>query len=97
MKRATKLRTRPPSSLGPDTWRSPVLLIQGDDDRTVHFNQTVMLADALRRRGVEVKELVFPDEIHDFLLWRTWRDAYTAAAKFLDSKLERRSQAALEK
>ena len=29
------------------TWRSPVLLIQGDDDRSVQFNQTVMLADAL--------------------------------------------------
>ncbi len=70
-----------------DTWRSPVLLIQGDDDRNVHFNQTVMLADALRRRNVEVQELVFPDEIHDFLLWRSWRDAYRAAAEFLASKL----------
>jgi dipeptidyl aminopeptidase/acylaminoacyl peptidase len=70
-----------------DTWRSPVLLIQGDDDRNVHFNQTVMLADALRRRGVEVEELIFPDEIHDFLLWRSWRDAYRAAAEFLGKKL----------
>jgi len=42
------------------TWRSPVLLIQGDDDRNVQFNQTVKLADALRRQHVEVEELVFP-------------------------------------
>jgi len=41
-------------------WRSPVLLIQGDDDRDVQFNQTVMLADALRKQKVEVEELYFP-------------------------------------
>ena len=69
------------------TWRSPVLLIAGDDDRDVQFNQTVMLADALRRQGIEMQELIFPDEIHDFLLWRTWRRAYDAAARFLAKHL----------
>jgi dipeptidyl aminopeptidase/acylaminoacyl peptidase len=64
-------------------WKSPVLLIQGDDDRNVQFNQTVMLADALRRRGVPVEVLVFPDETHDFLLYRSWLAAYQAAARFL--------------
>ncbi len=71
------------------TWRSPVLLIQGDDDRDVQFNQTVMLNDALRRQKVEVEELIFPDEIHDFLLYRTWRAAYEAAVQFLDRHLKR--------
>jgi dipeptidyl aminopeptidase/acylaminoacyl peptidase len=70
-----------------DTWRSPVLLIHGDDDHEVKFKNTVMLADALRRRKVEVEELIFPDEGHDFLLYRTWRDAYTATVRFLDQKL----------
>ena len=70
------------------TWRSPVLLIQGDDDRNVQFNQTVKLADALRRQYVEVEELIFPDEVHDFLLYRTWLAAYQAAASFLDRKLK---------
>jgi dipeptidyl aminopeptidase/acylaminoacyl peptidase len=70
------------------TWRSPVLLIQGDDDRNVQFNQTVKLADALRRQHVEVEELVFPDEVHDFLLYRTWLAAYQGAANFLDRKLK---------
>jgi len=69
-------------------WRSPVLLIQGDDDRNVQFNQTVRLADALRRRHVDVEELVFPDEIHDFLLYRTWLAAYQAAVGFFDRKLK---------
>ena len=72
-----------------DTWRSPVLLIQGDDDRDVQFNNTVMLADALRQRHVEIEELIFPDEIHDFLLWRSWRDGYAAAARFLARHLKR--------
>jgi len=70
------------------TWRSPVLLIQGDDDRNVQFNQTVKLADALRRQHVEVEELVFPDEVHDFLLYRTWLAAYQAAASFLDHRMK---------
>jgi dipeptidyl aminopeptidase/acylaminoacyl peptidase len=70
-----------------DGWKSPVLLIQGDDDPDVQFNQTVMLADALRRRKVDIEELVFPDEVHDFLLWRSWRTGYAAAVEFLKRKL----------
>jgi dipeptidyl aminopeptidase/acylaminoacyl peptidase len=49
----------------------------------------VMLADALRQRGVNVEELIFPDEVHDFLLWRSWRDSYSAAARFLERTLGR--------
>ncbi len=64
------------------TWRSPVLLIQGDDDRNVPFSQTVSLARALRKQGVGFEELVFPDEIHGFLLHRHWLEAYKAAADF---------------
>jgi dipeptidyl aminopeptidase/acylaminoacyl peptidase len=71
-----------------DTWRSPVLLMQGDDDRNVHFNQTVVLADALRRRHVDMEEIVFPDEIHDFLLYRTWHAAYEATAAYFAKKLK---------
>ena len=69
------------------TWKSPVLLIQGDDDRNVQFNQTVMLSYALQKRGVDVQELVFPDEVHDFLLWRSWIRAYSSAVEFLRRKL----------
>jgi dipeptidyl aminopeptidase/acylaminoacyl peptidase len=68
-------------------WRSPVLLIQGDDDRNVQFNQTVMLAGALRQQKVEVEELVFPDEVHDFLLHKSWLEAYRAAVQFLERHL----------
>jgi dipeptidyl aminopeptidase/acylaminoacyl peptidase len=66
------------------TWRSPVLLIQGDDDRNVLFSQMVDLAEALRKQRVEFEQLVFPDEIHDFLLHRSWLAAYHAASSFFD-------------
>jgi dipeptidyl aminopeptidase/acylaminoacyl peptidase len=64
------------------TWRSPVLLIQGDDDRNVPFVETIHLVEALRRQGVEFRQLVFPDEIHDFLRHSTWLRAYQAGADF---------------
>jgi len=64
-------------------WRSPVLLVQGDDDRNVEFQQTVDLALRLRRMGVRVDELVFPDDIHDFLRYADWLAAYRAGAGFL--------------
>jgi len=69
------------------TWRSPVLLIHGDDDRNVPFAQTEMLVEALRRQKIEFEELIFPDEIHDFLLRRDWVRAYNASAEFLGRKL----------
>jgi dipeptidyl aminopeptidase/acylaminoacyl peptidase len=73
------------------SWRSPVLLIHGDDDRNVPFSQTVELVQALRQNHVEFEELIFPDEIHDFLVHAHWLKAYHAAAKFLDRHLKGRS------
>ncbi|HEV2494451.1 MAG TPA: prolyl oligopeptidase family serine peptidase [Terriglobia bacterium] len=67
------------------TWRSPVLLIQGDDDRNVPFAEMIHLVEALRQQRVEFKQLVFPDEIHDFLTHRRWVEAFQAAADFFDA------------
>lgn len=69
------------------TWKSPVLLIQGDDDRNVPFSQNVQMANALRKQGVEYEELIFPDEIHTFLLHRSWLAAYQAEADFFQRHL----------
>src|SRR3989454_1048234 len=69
------------------TWRSPVLLIHGDDDRNVQFSQSVELAAALRKQGVAVEQLVFPDEVHDFLTHAHWLRAYHAAIEFFDRRL----------
>jgi len=69
------------------TWRSPVLLVHGDDDRNVPFSESVQLVEALRKQHVDFEELIFPDEIHDLLLHRDWVHAYTAGADFFKRKL----------
>lgn len=69
------------------TWRSPVLLMQGDDDRNVQFANTVRLAAALRAQGTPFEEHVFPDEIHGFLLHRSWMTAYALEADFFNRHL----------
>jgi dipeptidyl aminopeptidase/acylaminoacyl peptidase len=71
-----------------DGWKSPVLLIHGDDDRNVSFAQTEILAEALRARHVMFEELIFPNEIHDFLREKDWVTAYKATADFFARKLK---------
>jgi dipeptidyl aminopeptidase/acylaminoacyl peptidase len=68
-------------------WRWPVLLIQGDDDHNVPFEETVRLVQALRKQGVPFEQLVFPDEVHGFLLRSSWLRAYEATLAFLGDKL----------
>jgi dipeptidyl aminopeptidase/acylaminoacyl peptidase len=70
-------------------WRSPVLLIHGDDDRNVNFSQTIKLVEALRNQNTEFEELIFPDEIHDFLRVQDWSRAMHAADGFFDRKLSK--------
>jgi len=71
-----------------DKWKSPVLLIHGDDDRNVEFAQTVNLVRRLRANGVYFEELIFPDEIHDFLRHQDWLKAYQTGAEFFDQHLK---------
>jgi dipeptidyl aminopeptidase/acylaminoacyl peptidase len=71
------------------TWKSPVILIQGDDDRNVYFHETVDLARRLAAAGVRFEELVIPDEIHGFLRWHSWLRADSAATAFLEKELGR--------
>ncbi len=67
-------------------WKSPVLFIHGDDDRNVRVNQTIDLVGRLD--GVDVEELIIPDEIHDFLQQRNWLRVDAATAEFLERKLK---------
>ncbi|HEY7980502.1 MAG TPA: prolyl oligopeptidase family serine peptidase [Candidatus Eremiobacteraceae bacterium] len=65
------------------TWRSPVLLMQGDDDRNVEFQQMVDLVQRLRLAHVPYEEKVIPNEIHGFLRWHSWLEVDQSAADFL--------------
>ena len=72
------------------SWKSPVLLIHGDDDRNVPFIESVMITEALRKQGVEFEQLVYPDEVHGFLRHENWLRTFRAASDFFERRLLRR-------
>ena len=78
-------KASPDADIG--TWTSPVLLIQGDDDRNVHFAEMIDLATRLEKKGVDVEQMVIPDEIHGFLRYGSWLKADTATEEYLARKL----------
>ena len=81
-------RARASSPVGHvDTWRSPVLLIHGDQDMNVDVVETVDLAQRLRERGVEVRTLIFPGEAHDFVRHAEWQKVWRALDGYLLEKL----------
>jgi dipeptidyl aminopeptidase/acylaminoacyl peptidase len=70
-----------------DRWRSPVLLIHPDDDRNVPFSETVTMVAMLRERGVDVEEIIFPDEVHDMLRYSNLVAYASAVEDFMGRKL----------
>lgn len=72
-------------------WRAPVLLIHGDDDRAVVFSQTLELVRGLRSEAkIEPELLVLPNEVHDFILHRSWQRVFEATYEFIDRHLGQR-------
>jgi dipeptidyl aminopeptidase/acylaminoacyl peptidase len=69
-------------------WKSPVLFIHGDDDRNVPFSETVNIIEALRPRKVYFEQMILPDEVHFFLLHRSWVKAYEASFDFIERKMK---------
>ena len=65
-----------------ETWRSPVLIIHGDDDKNVDHEQSLLLARELAARGIPFEELSFPNERHDFFRYENWLASYRAAERF---------------
>ncbi len=72
-----------------DGWKSPVLMIHGDDDANVNFGETMFLQRVLRTKNVETELLVIPDEVHSFLRFKSWLTAYTAIIDFFDRKIKK--------
>jgi dipeptidyl aminopeptidase/acylaminoacyl peptidase len=66
-----------------DKWKSPVLLLQGDDDRNVNFSQMVGLVDLLRMRDVYYELIVNPDDVHESLLHSRWLYTFNRMETFL--------------
>jgi dipeptidyl aminopeptidase/acylaminoacyl peptidase len=75
-------QSSPVSSI--ETWKSPVLLIHGDDDRNVRFSQTTDLVRRLEKAGVAYEELVIPDDTHHFMRHTNLVKVDSAVAAFFD-------------
>jgi dipeptidyl-peptidase 4 len=66
-----------------DTWKSPVLLVHGDDDRNVQFSQTTGLVQLLRAHHVYHELIVFTDDTHEPLLHRRYLYAFNRLEEFI--------------
>ena len=77
-----------------DGWKSPVLLVQGDDDRNVAFQQMTGLVQLLRQRDVYYELIVFPDDVHESLLHSRWMYTLGRMDTFLHKFLWDRSETA---
>jgi dipeptidyl aminopeptidase/acylaminoacyl peptidase len=65
-----------------DNWKSPVFLVQGDDDRNVDFAQMVGLVQLLRARNVYYELMVIPDDTHESLIHARWVDIFDKMGSF---------------
>lgn len=69
-------------------WRSPVLIVHGDDDRNVPYRQSLLLASELAARGVPFEEIALPNERHGFFRHANWVHVLGATGDFLDRHLK---------
>jgi dipeptidyl aminopeptidase/acylaminoacyl peptidase len=66
-----------------DKWKSPVLLVHGDDDRNVAFSQTVGLVQLLRARNIYHELIVIPDDLHESMIHSRWIYTWNRMSDFL--------------
>jgi dipeptidyl aminopeptidase/acylaminoacyl peptidase len=69
-----------------NTWRSPVLIIQGDDDRNVRFSQSVDLVNRLEKAHIRYETKVIVDDTHHWMNFDNAVTVYGAAAEFFVKK-----------
>jgi dipeptidyl aminopeptidase/acylaminoacyl peptidase len=79
----TSLAYRSSSIAAIDTWKSPVFLLQGDDDRNVDFSQMIGLVQLLRAHHVYYELTVIPDDQHESMIHRNWVVTFDKISDFL--------------
>jgi dipeptidyl aminopeptidase/acylaminoacyl peptidase len=84
----TALQSSPLATI--DQWKSPVLIVQADDDRSVPSTQANELITALRQRHIEHDTLIIPNEIHDLILHSSWLTLFHATNDYFGRKLDNR-------
>ena len=71
-----------------DQWKSPVLVVHGDDDRNVPIQQSTELIQDLRAHGVPHEVLILPNEVHDLTRYASWMTLFTATDEYLSRYLQ---------
>jgi dipeptidyl-peptidase-4 len=71
-----------------DTWKSPVLLVHGDDDRNVQFSQTTGLVQLLRAHNVPYELIVYTDDTHEPLLHKRYLYEFNRLSEFIGRYLK---------
>ena len=72
-----------------NTWKSPVLIIHGDDDRNVRFNQSTDLVNRLEEKGIPYETLMIVDDTHHWMKWSNSITVYNAVAEYFIKKLKK--------
>lgn len=70
-----------------DRIRAPLLVVHGENDPRVPLNETEQIVDAVRRQGLPVEVLSFPDEGHGVVKLKNKLVAYPKIGEFLDQHL----------
>ncbi|GAB3785544.1 hypothetical protein GCM10028818_47310 [Spirosoma horti] len=73
-------------------WTSPVLIIHGDDDRNVRFNQSTDLVRRLEKQGVPMEKLVIVDDTHHWMKHTNALKMSAATADYFKRKLMKPKQ-----
>jgi dipeptidyl aminopeptidase/acylaminoacyl peptidase len=89
---ATKVAVASSPSATMDQWKSPVLIVQADDDRAVPYQQSTELMQELRTRGVEHEVLMIPNEMHDMTRFSSWVTLFRATDGYFERKLSPQAQ-----
>jgi dipeptidyl aminopeptidase/acylaminoacyl peptidase len=71
-----------------EAWKSPVLVVQADDDRDVPLSQSAELIEALRARHIDHEEMILPNEIHNLARYADWIRFFHAADGFFERYLQ---------
>ena len=91
---ATRLALESSPSATIEAWKSPVLVVQADDDRDVPFSQSAELIEALRAHHIDHDEMILPNEIHNLSRYASWMRFYQAADLYFERHLEERGAGA---
>ncbi|MEH6305751.1 prolyl oligopeptidase family serine peptidase [Olivibacter sp. CPCC 100613] len=70
-----------------DHWKSPTLIIHGDDDGNVDFHQSVDLIERLKTQSIHLETIMIPDETHHWMLYRNQLRVDQAVADFFEKTL----------